>query len=440
LAHPRKIVAAHDKISDWRAIEGLLSWVLLIGLSVFWLSFAAYLLRRNWALGPLRPTPDHLMPEGDFANLWGAGHLARAGGLDWLYSSELFHAYTEGQFGKPLQVQDWIYPPTVLLIGVPLSFLPLFPAFIVWDIGTFAIAVLLLRHARVTWPTLMFGLAAPATWRSLVLGQYGTITGALVVAGVLLAPRYPIRAGIMLGISTLKPQQGIIVPVAWLAARHWRAIAAAALTTGLLAAAVIVLFGARAWVLFFTHSASMARGILNMPPPQPNISNGVSVFWMLRTMGFGTAPANAVHAVFALGAMVLVYRAWRRPDAEPTARMCVTVCLSLMIMPYGYTSDMVAYSLAVAFIVANNRWRLRLIDVLLWLFPVYCGFFSIGSEILFTPVAIGLAAWQGWKQMVHGSDMQMSTQAAGQERGLTTKTRGTRRIHEEGQALDRGRT
>jgi hypothetical protein len=340
------------------------------------------------------------MPEGDFADLWNAGHLVRAGRLDWLYSSDLFHAYRESQFGKPLGYQDWIYPPTVLLIGVPLSFIPLASAYVLWDTATFAIAVLLLRHARVPWPTLIFGLAGPATWRSLSLGQYGTITGALVVAGLLLAPRYPIRAGIMLGLSTLKPQQGIIVPIAWVSARYWRALSAAIVTFAVLAIAVMFWLGSHAWALFFTHSTSMARRLLDMPPPQPNIENGTSVFWMLRTMGVGIAASYAVHAVFAIAALVLVYRAWRLPRAQPTARMCVTVSLSLMVMPYGYTSDMVAYSMGVAFIVANNRWRLRPIDALLWLFPVYCSFFSIGSGILFTPVALAILAWQGWKQMV----------------------------------------
>lgn len=396
-----QIDASPHKWPVWRSIETPFSWILLIVLSAFWLSIAIYILARHWAQGPFHHTPDHLMPEADFANLWAAGHAIRAGRLDWLYSSALFHAYRELQFGKPLAYQDWIYPPTVLLIGVPLSFLPLAPAYVVWDIGTLAIAVLLLRHARVPWPVLIFGLGAPATWRSLILGQYGTITGALVVAGLLLAPRHPVRAGIMLGFSTIKPQQGIIVPIAWLASRYWRAIFAAALTFAVMAAAVILWLGAQPWVLFFTHSASMARGLLDVvPPPESNISNGTSVFWMLRTMGAAIAPSYAVHAVFAVAAMVLVYAAWRRPDAEPTARMCVTVCLSLMIMPYGYTCDMVAYSMAVAFIVANNRWRLTPVDVLLWLFPVYCNFLSIGSDILLTPAAIMIAAWQAWKQMV----------------------------------------
>ena len=217
----------------------------------------------NWSTGPFHPSPlSHTMPEEDFANLWSAGHLVRFGRLNWVYSSHLFEAWKQGQFGSSLRTQDWIYPPTVFLVGIPLSYLPLLPAFFLWDIGTLIVAILLLRWARLPWKIMTIGLLGPATWQSLILGQYGTITGAMVIAGLLTAPRSPIRAGIILGLATLKPQQGIIVPIAWFAARFWRAISMAALTFGMLAMTIISLLGRHAWVLFFTHSRTMARGIL----------------------------------------------------------------------------------------------------------------------------------------------------------------------------------
>ncbi len=356
--------------------------------------------RMNWSLAPfLQPPGPHAMPEGDFINLWSAGHLVRLGQMKFLYSHALFQAWKQGQFGADLLVQDWIYPPTVLLIGVPLSFLPLGPAYLLWDLVTFAIAVVLLRAARLPWRIIGAGLAGPATWSSLMLGQYGPLAGGLVVAGLLLAPRYPIRAGIMLGLATVKPQQGAIVPIAWLAARSWRAIAAACVMFAVMALAVILGFGVAAWTLFFTKSSVIAKDILEASPPQPIINTGVSVFWMLRTLGSGVALAYAAQLAAALGSMVVVYRAWRKPDAEPLARMALTVCLSLLITPYGYAFDMVAYSIAVAVIVANNQWKLRLIDVVLWLWPAYSPAVTLLSGVLLTPIVISIAAAQAWTQM-----------------------------------------
>ncbi len=392
-----------ELIKSLRPYGGAWVWASLVVLTgaILWLTISVEEI--NWSLGAFHPSPlSHTMPEEDFSNLWSAGQLVRMGKLDWLYSANLFQEWKENRFGSPLYVNDWIYPPTVLLVGVPLSFLPLVPAYLLWDIGTLAIAVCLLRYARLSWPILIVGLAAPATWRSLILGQYGVVTGALVVAGLLMAPRYPIRAGIMLGLSTIKPQQGIVVPIAWLAAHYWRAFAVAAATFGILSVGVGLWLGSHAWVLFLVQSSAMAREILNAPPPQPYIGTGVSVFWMLRTMGSGIAPAYAVHCIFAVVAIFFVYRAWRIPNAEPMARMAVTACLSLIITPYGFAYDMVAYSIGVAAIVANNKWRLRFVDVILWLWPAYCPVVTVVSGALFTPLIILVAATQAWNQMVQG--------------------------------------
>lgn len=384
----------------WRSTNIVLSWVFLGVFYTMTLLATVQAEKAIWSTGSLHPSPvSHAMPEGDFVNLWTAGHLVRTGRVSWLYSSDLFQEWKTNQFGKSLPSSDWIYPPTVLFIGVPLSFLPLASAFLLWGIGTLAIAVALLRHARLPWTILIVGLAGPATWRSLTLGQYGVITGALVVAGLLLAPRYPIRAGIMLGISTIKPQQGAIVPIAWLAARNWRAIAVAAIISGIMAMGIILWLGLTPWELFFTQSSAMARRILEALPPQPTISTGVSVFWMLRTMGSGIALSYTVHFIFAIVAIVFVFRAWRISGANPMMRMSCTACLSLMIMPYGYTSDMVAYSIAVAAIVANNHWRLRLVDVFLWLWPALCPVVTANSGVLFTPCVVMAASFLAWKQM-----------------------------------------
>ncbi len=386
-------------------LVGVLTWTLALLLAGSLVLLTLISIRVNWSLGPDHVSPSSgTMPEGDLASLWMAGYLVRLGRIDWLYDSHLFEAWRQRSFGETLISLPWIYPPTVLLVGVPLSFLSLLEAFALWNVATLAAAVLLLRHARLPWPVLLAGLGAPATWQSLMLGQYGVVTGALVVAGLLLAPQRPAWAGIMLGLSTLKPQQGLIVPVAWLASRNWRAIAAAAAVFAALVLAIVFWLGAHAWVLFATQSRLSLREILEAPLPQPNIDTGVSVFWMARTMGAGMPAAYALQAVSTPIAMILVYRAWRLPCADPLARMAVTVCLSLLVTPYGYASDMVAYSIAVTVVLANNGWRLRPIDALLWLWPGFCPLVTKATGFLLTPVVIATAATLAWRQMtqLHG--------------------------------------
>jgi hypothetical protein len=382
------------------AIHVVFSWMLLAFFGAAAINGTIHVTEINWSMGMFHPSPlSHTMPEEDFANLWSAGHLIRLGRIDWLYSPNLFTMWKQSQFDASLVAENWIYPPTVLLLGVPLSYLPLVPAFLLWDAGSLVMALFLLRWAGLSWPILLVGLLGPATWRSLVLGQYGTVTGALVIAGLLFAPRGPLRAGILLGLATLKPQQGIVVPVAWLAARYWRAIIAAGLTFGLLGGIVTAWLGWHAWAVFFANSSAMGRVILDAPPPQNNINTGVSVFWMCRTLGSSVAVAYAAQIPVTITAIILTYLAWRKRDVDLHGRIAFTVCASLMITPYGYTSDMVAFSIAVAMMVSHNRWRLRVIDVFLWLWPFYCTRLTLLSGILWTPLVVCVAAALAWTQL-----------------------------------------
>ena len=71
---------------------------------------------------------------------------------------------------------------------------------------------------------------APATGITLISGQTGYLSGALMVAGLRLLPARPVLAGVMFGLLTYKPQLGVLIPVALVAMGGWRAIAAAAAT------------------------------------------------------------------------------------------------------------------------------------------------------------------------------------------------------------------
>jgi hypothetical protein len=199
----------------------------------------------------------------------------------------------------------------------------------------------------------------------------------------------------MLGISTLKPQQGIVAPFAWLGARNFRAIGAAAVTFAAMAGAVALWFGP-AWGLFVSGAGANMRHLLDAPPPQNYISDGTSVFWMLRTMGAGIAPAYAGQAIVALAAAGVAWWVWRRP-APVQRRVALSVCLSLLMAPYGFTSDMVAVSLALALLVAESGWRLTPLDVAIWLWPAYCPFVTLKTGWLLTPlVIVCVAVRAGW--------------------------------------------
>ena len=80
-------------------------------------------------------------------------------------------------------------------------------------------------------------LVSPASLLTLVTGQTGYFTAALLLFGLAILPRRPVLAGIAFGLLTLKPQLGVLLPVFLLARRDWATIAAATITAlGLVAA------------------------------------------------------------------------------------------------------------------------------------------------------------------------------------------------------------
>ena len=84
-------------------------------------------------------------------------------------------------------------------------------------------------------------------------GQNGAFTAALLVGGLLAAPKRPILAGVLFGLLTVKPQLGILIPFCLLASRNWRAFASAAVTTVTLVLLTGLAFG------FGTGRCSSAR-------------------------------------------------------------------------------------------------------------------------------------------------------------------------------------
>src|SRR5579863_6081170 len=186
----------------------------------------------------LRQTRDHLTngagrPFGDdFVNFWSGPFLAWHHRANEIYNFDAFHAFQQSIVGEHLQGYNYSYPPVLLVVTAPLALVPYLPGLVLWlSAGWFAFY----RALRLNMPdgrTLLLALATPAVFINAVAAQNGTWTAALFGAGLGLLDRQPILAGSLLGLLICKPQLGILVPVALLAGRRWRASAAAVATAG----------------------------------------------------------------------------------------------------------------------------------------------------------------------------------------------------------------
>lgn len=157
----------------------------------------------------------------------------------------------------------------------------------------------------------------------------------------------------------------------------------------------ILIFGVSAWQAYWQLGRHAAGLILFSSSKGYGLSS-VSVFWMLRILGANIDVSLFFQFISFLVSVGLVWYIWQRPDVSKTDRLALTVFLSLMSTPYGYTHDMVGYSIVLACLAERRRWRIDLLDVLFWLWPSFCAVVTVDTGVLLTPVVVGLAIGRTW--------------------------------------------
>jgi len=152
----------------------------------------------------------------------------------------------------------WHYPPTFLLAVLPLGLLAYPAALGVFTLAGAGLWAALVRRVAADRRAWIVAAAAPAGLINLLDGQNGFLTAALAGFALLLLARRPVLAGVLIGLLAIKPHLAVLFPLALLADRQWRAIAAAAITAALFAATSIAVFG---WgTLFaFLHDLPVGR-------------------------------------------------------------------------------------------------------------------------------------------------------------------------------------
>jgi len=386
----------------WDAAAPLLAGALII---LLWLAvlhqFAGAMLPRLNEIGAHPPLPLDRpcdSPQCDFSAFWPAGVLARAHHTATLYDPQRFWDYRRAVLTSQAANTRWIYPPVGLLPSAAISFVPFESAFWVWTAVSLIAAAGLLRGAGLPWSVITVGLLSPAALWNTELGQFGTLMGAALVAGLLLANKAPVRAGSILALLLVKPQYGVLLPVAFAAGRQWRAMVACAIACVALVAATTALTGPDVWRAYITIGMPVAQRFLETPPSMDASHNfGLSVFWMLRSFGAGVGGSYAAQTICSLLALTAAM-IWRRRNLPPLDVTTLVVMLTLLASPYGYTDDMVGFSVVLAARAQRRGWRLGLLDVLFWLWPFACPIITARTGSLLTPVVVALALARAWRE------------------------------------------
>ena len=315
----------------------------------------------------------------DFVSYWAAGRLTVQGHPALAYDIAA-HRSIEQQIVPTVGYLPFVYPPPFLFAVLPFGMAPFSIAFAAWILITAALYIAATRRII----DLRFALAQAAAAANFIVGQNGFLTCAIFVRGTALLASRPFLGGLILGLLSLKPQLAVLVPIALLAGREWRAIAGGALCSLLLAAVGLLLLGTASYEGFIGMIGHFSRWLGDGRWRWGEIA---SLYAMLRFFGVNQALALAIHFCLALVAAVMTGYAWA---TKSDRRVAILAASSLLASPYVFTYDGLLLVMPLADLMRRGKSRAFGLIWLLSLLPVIGYFRPFPNTI---PLAAMVSLW-----------------------------------------------
>jgi hypothetical protein len=330
----------------------------------------------------------------DFLGAWGAAQLALAGKPWAAYDNGVLHAVqaAAATFGSRGAELPFPYPPAYLLLVIPFGLLSFPLGMAAWALCTFAFYLFAAR--RLMPGSGWLAAAFPVAYANAAIGQNGFLTAGVFMAGLSLLSQAPLAAGLVLGCLVIKPQLAILIPVALLAARQWRAFVGAAASSITMLLAGLALFGPAATAAWLHEAQFIAKitseGLMGW-------SKLASVYAAARQAGLGPQPALAIHCVIAAVAAVATWRIWRSPVAQEV-KVAILAAASMLMSPYVFYYD--GLILVPAFLyLAREQERPGLL-LALWAVPllliVQIGLGAAANLNALVPIVLAALIYRRW--------------------------------------------
>jgi hypothetical protein len=311
----------------------------------------------------------------DFSVFHQAGLLAATGHAADAYDDGKMTAIQLTDFpGSRLRL-PWNYPPTFQLMLMPFGALPYVPAWLIWSCLLYGCYALLARRLVDDPIQLGFLLLAPGAAVNLFFGQNGLLSVVLMGAGVLLLGSRPILGGVLLGMMAYKPQLAVLIPLALLAGREFRAFAAAVISqVGLVLLSAIVL-GTDSW-LGFLHKITQPSMVLSASSSDWHAIPSMMIF--ARTLGLGAMASTVGQWVVAAIAAAMVIWSWWK-SGNPTLRLAILASATVLVTPYLRGYDLVLLILPAAALMSLAKLSVAetVIVIGAWLLPAILMFSSL---------------------------------------------------------------
>ena len=243
----------------------------------------------------------------------------------------------------------WPYPPLYLPVAMALASLPFLPSALLWIAVTLAVyawSVIRITGVRAAG---LWAVASPPCLINAYVAHTGFWTaGAMGLALEALETR-PVVAGVLFGAMTMKPQLGLLIPVALMAGGYWRVMGSAVAATLCAALVSIAAFGFDPWLQMMPQMARISDEVRN---GNVNMDLLVSLYGCLRSLGASHASALAAQSVLSVVLVVGVFKLWRS-DAPLALKAAGLASASLLVSPYMFVYDLTHLSIAIAFLIRH---------------------------------------------------------------------------------------
>lgn len=301
---------------------------------------------------------------GDFISFWKAAQNVAEGRASAVYDAQAWREVLTSP--GPRELSWFVYPPFALLGLLPLGGLAYGPAVAIWSVLPlpfyFMLIAWLVRRSRIvsvpnsTSTTsdlhliaVMWAACLPLLSANLFTGQTGGIVAVLLMSAAVCWWDRPILSGIAIGLMTIKPQMGLLIPFALLASGQWRAIAAAAGTILVLAVVTTAWLGQGIWTDYLAMTRLFAElmgqgyaGIRKL---------AVGPYVSLLSVGLPAWLAGIVQVTVLAGVLAAVIRAFVASsggsDAANDLRLSLLATGTLLATPYALSYDMPLLALAI---------------------------------------------------------------------------------------------
>jgi hypothetical protein len=305
----------------------------------------------------LLPSTDHARIETtDFLNFYVGATIVRDGHGRTLYQAGTQQLLLQSILGRRV-AEYYLHPPFEAAAFVPLSYLRIERAFVIWTLMNTALVGLLPLFfiGRISFvarrPYLgLMGFAFPPVLASLTLGQDSILMLFLICAAYALsAKKRDFLAGLVLALATVKFQIVLILALLLLVSRKYRLIGGFVAGCAFLALASVLVTGGPEIIEYFrfVHQVDLHNGYGNVNPAS-------MMNWRGLLAGIGWQDHLRIYST--IGSVILitlgiVASRWIRSTENQELGFSLYLAIALAASPYNYFQDAAILLLPIALVM-----------------------------------------------------------------------------------------